>query len=123
MAAKAIHKLTMNREGRFHIDAYGPNHCGVSDYLEINYRMICECQPASLDKRGFLFDQINVDNFFQNIKSSRLSCERLTIKCVRNLVKAIKAENPDCRINKVELTLSPAPFKASMTYAWTNISK
>jgi hypothetical protein len=109
--------LTMDRQGEFNIYAYGPNHCGVVEDLKIKYRMVCECQ-AKLDKRGFLFDQINVDNFFQSIKKSKLSCEKLTVRCVRQLVAAIKLENPACVINKVELTLSPAPFMASMTYTW-----
>jgi hypothetical protein len=113
------HKLTMDRSGEFRIHAFGPSHCGIDEDLKIKYRMVCECQPK-LDNRGFLFDQINVDMFFQSIKRSKLSCERLTVRCVRQLVQAIKLENPSCQINKVELTLSPAPFMASMTYAWVN---
>ena len=119
---KPAHQLTMDRQGEFRIHAFGPSHCGVVEDLAIKYRMVCQCQPK-LDKRGFLFDQINVDNFFQSIKRSKLSCERLTVRCVRQLVKAIKLENPGCLINKVGLTLSPAPFMASMTYAWTNSDK
>lgn len=111
--------LTMNRQGEFDIHAYGPNHCGVPEDLKIKYHMVCEC-GAKLDSRGFLFDQINVDNYFQNIKRSKLSCEKLTIKCVRDLVRAIMQENPGCLIHKVDLTLSPFPFMASMTYSWVN---
>jgi hypothetical protein len=112
--------LTMDRQGEFNIYAYGSNHCGVVENLQVKYRMICECE-ARLDKRGFLFDQINVDNYFKSIKRSKLSCEKLTVKCVRELVKAIKLENPKCVIRKVDLTLSPAPFLASMTYTWDGV--
>lgn len=111
--------LTMNRQGEFNIRATGPNHCGVIENLAIKYAMICECE-SRLDKRGFLFDQINVDNYFKAIKRSRLSCEKLTVKCVRELVQAIRVENPRCVIRKVDLTLSPFPFMASMTYTWEN---
>lgn len=75
---------------------------------------------AKLDKRGFLFDQINVDNFFQSIKSSELSCEELTMDCLNQLIKLIKRENPLCLIDQISLTLAPDPFCASMTYTWVN---
>jgi len=104
----------MNREGQFRISATGPNHCGVDEDLTIKYHMICVCED-SLDHRGFLFDQINVDQYFQGIQSSALSCEKLTMKCARKLMSLIKDENPDCVIRRMSLTLSPAPFKASMT--------
>jgi hypothetical protein len=81
--------------------------------------MICECSPR-LDSRGFLFDQINVDNYFKRMKRSTLSCEKMTLKCVRDLVKLIHKENPKCVVRKINLTLSPQPFLASMTYTWTN---
>lgn len=119
MAAKISNKLTMNREGTFRFKAVGPNHCGVDENLQVNYRMVCECY-ATLDRRGFLFDQINVDNYFQSIQSSVLSCEKLTIKCAQKLLKMIKKENAICAIRSMSLTLSPAPFKASMTYDWVN---
>ena len=111
--------LTMDRRGEFNIHTLGNSHCGLLDNLDIKYRMICECSPV-LDSRGFLFDQINIDNFFKSIKRSKLSCERLTVQCVQRLVKAIRLENPKCEIHSVKLTLSPAPFLASMTYRWVN---
>lgn len=111
--------LTMNRQGEFNIFAHGPTHCGVAENITIKYHMICECTPG-LDKRGFLFDQINVDNYFKRMKSSKLSCEKMTVKCVRDLVKLIRAENPKCVVRKINLTLSPQPFLASMTYTWEN---
>lgn len=117
MNGKVSGTLTMNREGQFAILATGPNHCGVDENLVIKYHMICEC-TSKLDGRGFLFDQVNVDNYFQTLKSSTLSCEQLTIKCARKLLKLIKEENPICSIRKMRLTLSPQPFKASMTFDW-----
>lgn len=115
MSGKRV--LTMDRQGDFRIRATGKNHCGVVENLDIKYKMICVCD-ASLDRRGFLFDQINVDNFFKGIKESKLSCEKLTMQCVRELLRMIRVENPICRIQTMSLTLSPAPFLASMTYDW-----
>jgi hypothetical protein len=109
--------LKMDRGGEFRIRAIGPNHCGVEENLTVRYQMVCLCSPK-LDSRGFLFDQVNVDNYFQNIKRTRRSCEKLTKSCLGDLLKMIKAENPKCEILKMELTLSPAPFKASITYTW-----
>lgn len=113
----AFRKLTMNRHGEFRIRATGPNHCGVIENLDIKYSMECVCD-VSLDDRGFLFDQINVDNYFKNIRRSRLSCEKLVMSCAKTLLRMIRLENPRCRIRKMSLTLAPAPFMASMTYDW-----
>jgi len=107
----------MDRRGQFNVETYGKNHCGIVRHLDIQYRMLCQC-TTKLDGRGFLFDQINVDNYFQSIHKTSLSCERLTMRCVRDLLKSIRLENPGCSINRMKLTLSPAPFLASMTYHW-----
>jgi hypothetical protein len=109
--------LTMNRGGEFKIWASGENHCGVVNDLNIKYTMICECDTR-LDGRGFLFDQINVDNFFKGIGESTLSCEMLCIDCADQLMALIKKENPGCVVRRMALTLSPQPFLASMTYEW-----
>jgi hypothetical protein len=110
-------KLTMNRNGDFQVRATGDRHCGVLEDLNVKYAMICECD-AKLDERGFLFDQINVDNFFKSIRRTELSCEDLCMDCVRKLLVLIKEENPKCVIRKMSLTLSPQPFAASMTFEY-----
>lgn len=116
---KCENLLTMDRQGEFPLYAYGANHCGVENNITVKYRMLCVCDTI-LDRRGFLFDQINVDNYFQAIKRSRLSCERLAVKCVEDLRRMIRVENPTCVVRRMELTLSPQPFKASMTRTWVN---
>jgi hypothetical protein len=110
--------LTMNRRGNFEVFTVGDSHCGTlhNDYLPVQYHLNCVCENV-LDSRGFLFEQVSVDNFFKNIKKTRLSCEKLTISCVRRLITLIKKDNPICRIQSIELTLSPFPHAASMTYA------
>lgn len=110
--------LTMNRQGEFQIFTYGDSHCGTmtNQFLPIKYHMVCECE-STLDPRGFLFEQVNVDKFFQNLTKTRLSCEKLTIQCCKRLVTLIHKDNPVCKVRSIKLTLSPAPFAASMTYS------
>lgn len=108
--------LKMVRSGEFDIHTYGENHCGVSEEFKIRYHLTCECSPL-LDHRGFLFDQINIQQYFESIKRTQLSCERLTVVCLNQLLEHILTENPKCQIKRMELTLSPEPFLASMTNA------
>lgn len=110
--------LTMNRSGEFNIFTTGDSHCGTftNQNLQVRYTMVCECENI-LDPRGFLFEQVNIDNFFKNMKRTTLSCEKLTISCCKKLVTLIRKDNPACRIRSIKLTLSPFPFQASMTYS------
>ncbi len=115
----ATEVITMRRNGEFRVLATGPSHCGITEDLTIRYDMTAECGPK-LDRRGFLFDQVNVDNYFQSIKRTTRSCERLTQFCLNSLKEIILRENPDCQIFRLSLTLTPAPYKAAMTYSWTS---
>ena len=112
-----VESLKMDREGEFRVRATGPSHCGVDENLTIKYHMECLCDNK-LDGRGFLFDQLNVDQYFQRIRTTTLSCEKLCVDCGRELMRRIKEENPGCIIRKMTLTLAPAPYKASMTFDW-----
>ncbi len=115
---KLVKTLTMNRQGDFEILTVGDSHCGTltNQFLKVKYHMICECDNV-LDPRGFLFEQVSVDNFFKKMRKTTLSCEKLTISCCKKLVTLIHKDNPVCRIRSIELTLSPFPFQASMTYS------
>lgn len=108
--------LKMVRSGEFEISTYGENHCGTDAHFKLRYHLNCECTPV-LDSRGFLFDQLNIQQYFESIKRTQLSCERLTVVCLQQLLEHILTENPTCQIHKMELTLSPAPFLASMTHS------
>ena len=115
---KNLKLLTMNRSGEFKILTVGDSHCGLmtNQKLPVKYHMVCECE-VTLDTRGFLFEQVGIDNFFQNLKRTRLSCEKLTINCVDRIITLIRKDNPVCVIRSMELTLSPFPHAASMTYS------
>ena len=110
-----VKSLDMVRSGEFTIQTYGNSHCGTSDKFMIRYHLKCSCTPL-LDHRGFLFDQLNIQQFFESIKRTQLSCERLTVVCLEQLLEHILTENPTCQILKAELTLSPEPYLASMTH-------
>lgn len=109
--------LTMARQGIFHIQTFGNSHCGTTKEMDVKYAAVIKC-GAVTDHRGFLFDQINVDAYFQGIKRTSLSCEKLAMHCTNGLVALIRKENPGAEIHALELTLSPAPFAAAMTYSW-----
>lgn len=116
--SKRIHTLTLNRQGEFKILTVGEAHCGTltNQQLPVKYHLICECEK-SLDPRGFLFEQVGIDQFFQNLTRTRLSCEKLTMKCVKSLITLIRKDNPVVVVRSIRLTLSPFPYAASLTYA------
>ena len=115
----AIEKLTIVRSGQFHIHTYGSHHCGTGESFDIRYHLTAICSPK-LDKRGFEFDQVNIDKFFQTVKRTSMSCEKLTETLLGKLRRHILQENPLCLIHNMELSLSPQPFMASMGATWVN---
>jgi len=106
--------LEMVRSGEFPIRTYGNSHCGTASAFKIRYHLKCVCSPK-LDHRGFLFDQLNIQSYFESIQRTHLSCERLTEVCLQQLLEHILVENPSCQIYSMQLTLSPEPYLASMT--------
>lgn len=111
--------LTLKRVGSFDINVTGKNHCGTRNPLNIQYQVEVTCSPV-LDQRGFLFDQINVQHFFEGVTSTSDSCENLSIDLSRKLWKRIQQENPDCNILEMSMTLAASPYKASMTFNFKN---
>jgi hypothetical protein len=109
--------LTMDREGEFKVEVLGDTHCGIQNPLTIKYHVRVECS-VRLDDRGFLFDQLTVDQFFKKHKSTKLSCEKFAMSCARRLWKVIHEENPSCEIREMMVSLSPAPHLAKMTFRY-----
>lgn len=107
--------LIIYREGTFYIRVNGENHCGTMREFGLKYKFTCEAK-VKLDKRGFLFDQTNVDKFLKSYDVTDLSCEKFCKMLAKGLLKLIHEENPKCRIKRGSLTLSPEPFAASITY-------
>lgn len=117
-SAVALSTFTLRRTGAFTQHTHGATHCGTSNVLAVRYVLSVTCTVDSLDSRGFLFDQMNVDSFFQHAKSTALSCENLTVFYGREIYKLIIRENPSCRIKRFALTLSPAPHAAELTFEY-----
>jgi hypothetical protein len=117
-----MEKLEIDRSGEFPIETFGNNHCGTDTKFTIRYKAICVCSPR-LDKRGFLFEQTKVQEYFESIKKTDKSCERLTEWCLEGLHQHIMQENPGCEIYSLKLTLSPHPYAASMTCSWEQDAK
>jgi len=108
-------KMTLSRHGEFKLEATGDNHCGLIEGFQIVwYSIYCECK-SKLDDRDFLFDQVLVDNFLQNIKTCTVSCEKLAIDCCNKLVELIKRDNPTIEIVKMTISISPEPHHASIS--------
>lgn len=114
---KTKQSLTLRRRGEFTIEALGDNHCGVNDFQNIRYEVEVICSTR-LDSRGFLFEQRNVDAFFQTIRSTSASCEALTKECAKKLRNLILDENPACEVKSIAVNLCPAPYAADMTFTW-----
>src|SRR5574337_7684 len=107
--------LTINREGQFRLYTYGDNHCGTMNNFILKYHFKCKCK-SDVDHRGFLFDQVKIDEYMKDHDETNLSCEEFCMKLAKGLVELIHKENPNCKIKRGSLKLSPEPFAASITY-------
>ncbi len=113
--------LTLRRSGAFNCALKGDSHCGVkggaSETLQMKYTVHARCATV-LDDRGFLFEQLGVDDFFSGITETELSCEQLAMDCAEKLAVMIIKENPRISIERLEVEISPYPFNASMRYEY-----
>ncbi len=110
--------LTLHREGTFTVRNIGQHWCGTTEIQDIRYTVDVVCD-TSLDDRGFLFDQLTVATFFAKTTTCADSCERFTILIARALYILIKSDNRGCQVKSLKLTLSPAPYAASMTLTYS----
>jgi hypothetical protein len=113
--ASTVPTLTLRREGTFAVRNIGEHWCGTSELQAMRYLVEARC-GVKLDSRGFLFDQLSVDSYFQALHTVDRSCEAFVIKVARDLYKLILSEHRECQIKELSVTLSPAPFLASMTF-------
>lgn len=111
--------LTMTRSGEFEPRVMGSDHCGIANHntpLKMRYEVVIECTASSRDRRGFLFDQLTVHNYFTTHQFVIKSCEDLAAVCAQDLLNLIHAENEKCRIKSIQVVISAAPFAANMRY-------
>lgn len=115
----------MRREGEVRWAVAGALHCGAASELHadgttsIRWEVQCECE-AKLDARGFLFDQSHLPLWIGELAAiqTSLSCEKLAVSTGEALIRRILKEDATCRIRRLEVRLSPAPFlgKISATF-------
>lgn len=125
----SIRSMAIHREGLVNVSVTGNHHCGTTEwlrrdgkqkpYMPCKYTVDVTCEPG-LDHRGFLFDQLMVETTMTAIasKPSHDSCELRAQKMAKILLKAISDDVPSCDITHLRLSLSPAPYAASVTVAY-----
>lgn len=128
MPELSLQFLTLVRAGRVSWGVSGPYHCGpksllregpLGPTLDLEYRVVLEC-GLTLDDRGFLFDQIDVNAWMQAqaCRDTELSCERRAIEVGARLVAEIQRHAPTCALRRLTLELWPAPGIAGMVAVW-----
>ena len=111
--------VEFDRRGEFQIETFGEFHCSTLPEPHIKYHVHIDAADDSLDSRGFLFDQLDCPSYFNGIKRSSLSCEKLARKAVEDISRTVLQENPHLKIIQINVTLSPEPFEAEVTEHWT----
>lgn len=116
-----LRTFTIKREGQVEWRVSGNNHCGPvaelrDGVMPVRYAAVVTCEPT-LDSRGFLFDQAALDLYMRRLatRETTLSCEALVNHAAELLLAKIDRDVPTCRVVGLSLTLSPAPFQASIT--------
>ncbi len=112
--------LTLKRSGAFAFTAVGATHCGMvadGERQQCNYLVEVRC-TARLDKNGYLFEQLVVQDYFDKIRRVASTCERLVMRVADDLHDIMLEENPEIGIIWIKVTLTAAPYAASMTYKY-----
>lgn len=110
--------MTIVRHGNFRVRPMGDKHCGVNlgnAVINGNYWVRIRCTPR-LDDRGFLFEQRVVDEVFQTLDATAMSCELLAYVCCRKVIERVTEDNRNLAIRSVEVSISAEPFGATLTY-------
>lgn len=101
------------RGGFLNFKVWGPNHCGMENYLEgghisMKYR-VCLAATGSLDEKGFLIDNMFISNWMRQaaVQGSDLSCELLLEALSQDLRAAMHKAEPSLQILAFSIELSP----------------
>lgn len=106
--------MTIKRSGHVWIKVDGPNHCGESaTSVNLGFDIQLTC-AAKLDARGFLFNQAAIADHMMElgrvsfqIEPITASCEELALTLLSNVKEWAIADNPECKIKSISITLSP----------------
>lgn len=113
-----MEKLTINKSGQFVVKTFGPNHCGTQPVQSIRFSVRIKADGADLDARGFLFDQLEIQTYFDSIHRTSLSCERLAEASIASLRRLVTRENSRLHVEYVYVSLSPDPYTAMIECEW-----
>lgn len=123
-------EFTITRRGELTFTVHGAMHCGSRDFtkpvtvadraghiLTARWTIEASATADSLDSRGFLFDQTELDKLVHRVatRDSYDSCERLTKALADAFCHAVAKENEACVLQTVRVTLSPQPYLSDIT--------
>src|SRR2546430_15256545 len=88
-------KLTMNRKGSFRCNWFDTaNKCGLGPDKFPMYTYQCHIETADiLDAQGFVFDQLKIDEYFQQKyrgQQAAQSCERIAVSACGEIRRMIE---------------------------------
>lgn len=106
-------KFEIIRGGFLRYKVWGPNHCGMENYLEggkiaVKYKVRL-LATGSLDEKGFLIDNMFISNWMKQaaFQGSDLSCELLLEALCQDLHTAMRVAEPSLHILAFSMELSP----------------
>lgn len=132
-------KLTMKRKGSFRCDWTNThNKCGIGTDTNPVYQYDCLIETADiLDEQGFVFDQLEIDTYFQQKYAGRSlisgyanktshpakSCEIIALDAVRDVKRMIEnhmlGHSGMSLIYRIAVTISFGD-QAMLTAEWTS---
>lgn len=108
-------KFTLRRSGKVTMrPPPGIGRCGVEDEFPCRYEVVLVAE-GGLDKRGFLVDQLAVDQLAQS-QEVNASCELAAKDLAERIARHVHINNQEVEILVLDVTLSPRPYAASITY-------
>jgi hypothetical protein len=113
--------LILTRTGKFGFITVGATHCGMAPTgtrQECDYVVRVKCDPHTIDPRGYMFEQLVVQEYFDKIKRVQSTCEQLVMRVAVELESVIYEENPILEIYWIEVEVKAAPYAASMTFRY-----
>lgn len=120
-------KLTMNRKGEFRCNWFSAdNKCGTGSQLNPWYAYHCHIETADiLDGHGFVFDQLEIDNYFKkkygNVQAAK-SCERIAVDGCNDIKHMIEnhmlGHNGMSVIYRIAVTIGTTDGPATLTAEW-----
>lgn len=112
--------LKVSRKGEFNVFCTGDNHCGIQKgYVTFPYECWVTVSNDALDEQGFVIDNAIFEEFFQNIGTTRLSCEQLCLEGGRFLFSKMKESGREHKIVEICVRIWGIPDLAAAEFLYT----